>query len=1186
MDNSLPHYIIAIGASAGGLEEINAFFDHTPMDNVSYVIIQHLSPDFKSRMVELLAKHSKLEVFEAENDMLVKSNQVYIIPHDKFMDIRNGRLHLSGKGNVKTPHLTINYFFNSLAADCGKKAIAVVLSGLGSDGTEGVKAISKAGGMVIARDPQSSSFSSMPSHAIATGMVDYILEPEKMPGAIEDYVKLEVELRANTKDDEKYAKAIVKLIKEQSPLDFSEYKQTTILRRIKRRSIYNNFDKLEHYLAFIKTTPDEVEALSKDFLISVTSFFRDKPAYESLEKNVIPNIIKNLDPIDEIRFWITGCATGEEAYSMAILIAEQLPEKFKNTSVKIFATDVDSAALSFAGKGVYKKDIEKDISAKRLKTFFTEDGEFYKVNSEIRKMVIFALHDLVKNPPYCNMHLISCRNLLIYMTPTLQKKIYLMLLFGLKKNGYLFLGLSENPVSILQNIKVVDKKWKIFKNIESKRFVRFDAFSLPVVQPEKKIDAVQYHNDDAPSTLEKNLTEMVNQALIEELDYLVVCVDEQLQVVKYYGDTSKFLLQKNFNSNLAELLPRPLTVAFNTVSHQAIKENKKITLNDIKIKHNNEVISVSLSVSPLKILKANKKLLMVTFNEETISLSPKKEVVFDENLYYNEYTSNLEDELKELKDKLSTAYLQLDASNENMQSFNEELLSANEEMQSTNEEMQSVNEELHTVNADHQLKNRELLELNDDLNNYFRSNVNGQLFVNNDLILMKYSPGTVKQINLLPSDIGRPLSNISTNLKFENIIEDIREVIKEGNIITKEIQTDNGKWYQIMTMPYIQQADNQIKGGIITFNDITDLKKAQHELDMSSKMFAMAIESASVGVWSIDLETNELTTSTRLKEIFGFDAMHTLTYDEGMGVVEIEYQSKIQNIIEEAIAKKQGCDMEYPIINSSNGVRSWLRSIGNTICNKEGKPIYFAGVITDITIHKQDEIRKNDFIAMVSHELKSPLTTLQAYMQLLSAKTPLKDEKFTAIAWTKANAQVKKMVSLINGFLNVSSFGAGKIYLNEERFDIAHLIKDIIEDFTLINPTHKIVLHNCPNISLKADRDKIGQVINNFLSNALKYSPVFKDVEINCQEIDNFLQVSIKDNGIGIAVEDQEKLFDRYYRVENANKQSVPGFGLGLYLSAEIIHRHKGKVWVESELGKGSTFCFSLPLKNKTVKGV
>jgi two-component system CheB/CheR fusion protein len=829
-----PHHIIAIGASAGGMEEINSFFDHTPLDGVSYVIVQHLSSDFKSRMVELLDKHSKLAVKEAENAMKVNCNEVYLIPHDKFMTIREGHLYLTDKENIKSPHLTINTFFDSLAADCGKKAIGVILSGLGSDGTDGIRAIKNAGGMVIARNPATSAFGSMPSNAIATGMVDFVLEPAQMPGTIEDYVKNEGGLLTDNADDEKNLKAILELIKEKSPLDFSDYKQSTILRRTKRRASYGNFTTLSDYLNFLKDSPEEIDALSKDFLISVTSFFRDAAAFEFIETKVLPEILEKLNPGEELKIWVAGCATGEEVYSLAILICEQLKDEFATTVVKIFATDIDSVALVHAGKGVYNQSIEKNVSAERLEKHFIKEANHYRVKPDIRRIVIFAQHDLVKNPPYCNMHFISCRNLLIYMTPILQKKIFTMLLFGLKMDGYLFLGSSENPMPILKNLEVVHKKWKIYRNLETKRGVSFDAFSLPDLLDIRRTPT--RFSSGGPDARNSNpaLAEAMNQSLAAELDYLSLCINEHNQVVKSYGDTSRFLLQKHFTSDLTELLPKPLAVAFNTLSGRVLKTNKTAFAGGIKIKEGSVIFKVSLSVSPLEV-KGEQKLLTVTFREDQTAGPIQKDMAFDEKLYLDQYTMNLEDEVRDLKEKLHSSYERLDASNENMQSFNEELISANEEMQSTNEEMQSVNEELHTINSDYQLKNKELLEINDDLNNYFRSNINGQLFINNELELMKFSPGTVKQINLLETDIGRPLSNISTNIKLETLIEDIKKVLAEGIVITKEIETNNGRWYQSMTMPYVQQADNKNNGAIITFNDITALKTAQQELDEKNK---------------------------------------------------------------------------------------------------------------------------------------------------------------------------------------------------------------------------------------------------------------------------------------------------------------------------------------------------------------
>ena len=835
---SKPHHIIAIGASAGGMEEINAFFDHTPLDQVSYIIVQHLSPTFKSRMIELLDKHSKLEVIEAKNEMLIDCNKVYLIPSDKFMTVKKNKFYLYDKADYKGLHHTINTFFNSLAENSGKKAIGIILSGLGSDGTEGITSIKKAGGMIIARNPETTEFGGMPSSAIATGLVDFILEPEAMPKAIEDYVNHENNVYYdldNEAFDESLA-AILELVKEQSPLDFTDYKKSTILRRVKRRTITNNFTTLVQYLAYLKNTPEEVNILTKDFLISVTSFFRDPEAFKNIKEKIIPKIIESLAPKEEIKIWVSGCATGEEAYSFAILFAEVLEEKDKKDHiVKIFSTDVDTDALLIATKGSYPATIAKQVSEERLNKYFIADGKNYKINPTIRKTVIFAQHDLIKNPPYCNMHLISCRNLLIYMTPTLQKKIYLLLLFGLKMDGYLFLGPSESPVSIIQNLEIVNKKWKLFRNLEAKRVVRFDAFTFPVLTERKPV-VTDHQREEKSVTPNYTISDSINETLIAQLNCLVICVNKNKHVVKTYGDTSKYLIQQNFNNNLLDLLPRPLLVAFNTLASQVYKENKPFKTSDIIIKHNGENIKVSLAVSPLLDNKRKPDHLILTFTDDEVSeFENAKTIAFDEKIYLDKYTLNLEEELKDLKEKLQFTYEQLDNSNENMQSFNEELLSTNEEMQSTNEEMQSVNEELHTINTDYQLKNKELLELNDDLNNYFKSNINGQLFVNNDLILMKYSPGTVKQINLLPSDIGRPLSNISTNIKFETIIDDIKKVIDKGDIFTKEIETNNGKWYQIMTMPYIQLANQKRTGAIITFNDITRIKTAELDLDEKNR---------------------------------------------------------------------------------------------------------------------------------------------------------------------------------------------------------------------------------------------------------------------------------------------------------------------------------------------------------------
>ena len=1177
MQITTPHHIIAIGASAGGMEEINVFFDHTPLDGVSYVIIQHLSSDFKSRMVELLARHSKLVVKEATEGMKLKSNEVYLIPNDKYMTISGGELLLTDKKEIKSPHLTINTFFTSLAADCGKKAIGIILSGLGSDGTEGIAAIKKAGGMVMARNPETSGFPSMPAHAVATGLIDFVLEPELMPAAIEDYIRYGLDLPVE--DDDKNIKSIVELIKSNSPFDFSDYKQATILRRTRRRAGAANLHPLSKYLEYLKKNPDELEALSKDFLISVTSFFRDKQAFEIIQKEIIPNLLLQLAPAEELKIWVAGCATGEEVYSLGILIAEQMEGGFEDTVVKIFATDIDGIALAQASRGIYNTGIKKHISAERLEKYFLKEGVSYRISPAVRKMVIFAQHDLVKNPPYCNMHFISCRNLLIYMTPVLQKKVFAMLLFGLKKDCYLFLGPSENPMHIIKNLKVINAKWKIYKNLIAKRAVNFDAFSMPDYLDTKHSLPMPLAEAMSKDT-KQTIAETMIAGLTEDLDFLSLCIDEKNQVVQSFGDTKKYLLQKHFTTDLAELLSKPLAVAYSSLSKSVLKTGRKAFVEGIKIKYGRRTLVVNMNVGAFLPDKTGRKLLVVTLNEsKSASLTSDKPDIYDPKVYQDQYAVNLEDEVKELKSKLQSALEKLDSSNENMQSFNEELISANEEMQSTNEEMQSVNEELHTINSEYQSKNKELLETNDDLNNYFRSNVNGQLFVDNEMLLMKFSPGAVKQINLLPSDIGRPLSNISTNIKFETILDDIAKVLKDGIVITKEIETNNGDWYQVMTMPYVKQADNTRNGAIITFNDISELKKTQQALDLSNKLLGMAVEAAELGTWSINVKTREFTSSPRLKELFGFVDGELMNYSAAISQIAGNYQLIVSSAFEETINSGKMCDVEFPSQGFHDGKLRWLRAVGNLSHNKDNTPSYFTGVLLDITVHKLDEIRKNDFIAMVSHELRTPLTSLQANIQLLAVKAKKEEDGSTVQMLEKANTQVKKMGTMINGFLNAASFVVGKIYLNKQIFDINELLLEITEDNILIaNKSHKISLLPCKNLSVNADRDKIGQVVHNLLSNAVKYSPKGSNIQVSCKMAGLNLEVSVTDEGPGISLSEQAKLFERYYRIENSSNAKIAGFGLGLYLSYEIINSHNGRLWVISELGKGSSFCFSLPM--------
>jgi two-component system CheB/CheR fusion protein len=1057
MNTIEPHHIIAIGASAGGLDELISFFENTPLDGVCYVVVQHLSSDYESRLTEVLSGHSRLTMITAGDGMILQTNCVYVIPGNKFMSVKGGRLYLSDKITARGPHLTINTFFCSLASDYRQKAIGIILSGLGSDGSLGVKAIKKAGGMVIARNPETTEFSSMPSNAVATGIVDFILEPESMPDVIEDYIKREIELLVTNISDEEGMAELIELIHQQLPLDFSDYKQTTILRRIKRRAAYNNFERLRNYFDFAKGDPLEIEALAKDFLISVTAFFRDPEAFTFVEQRVLPAIMASLTAGQEIRIWVTGCATGEEAYSMAIMVSELLEGSSQEHQVKIFATDIDVASLAHAAKGVYSEATLARMSPSYIQKYFVAEVDQYKVTAHIRRMVIFARHDLVKNPPYCNIHLISCRNLLIYMTPTLQKKIYQMLLFGLQTDGYLFLGSSENPLPIIESLAVADKKWKVYQKLDSSPAVSFEAFSIPEYsQPISSLPGTT--QQQATRNSDRTLDGAINETIFSEEQRLIICIDETNRVLKSYGPTEKFLFQKNFTADLAELLPGPLLVAFKAIRAKVNESGLKDTVTGIIITQAGQNLKVDLSVSPMLQNGRRNGFMVVQFTEQTDWQQQSESTVFDQQLYLDKYSQTLENENGRLREQLAAANEKLFSLNENMQSFNEELLSANEEMQSTNEEMQSVNEELHTINADYELKNKKLLELNDDLNNYFRSNTNGQLFVSDDLRLIRFSPGTVRLINLLESDTGRPLSNISTNFRYETLTEDIRQMLEDGLTITREVQTHDGKWYQVMTMPYIQQISGQRVGAVVTFNDVSELKTIQLDLDRKNEVL-MRINQ--------DLD----------------NFVHTTSHDLLAPLGHIEASISIMN-------QQHGSFQE---------LEPFLEIINMSVHT-------FRGLINDIA----------------------------------------------AVAKIEDQAILTEAVDLHDIMDNIQWSLSDKINQNNAT---------IKRDFKISH--------------IQFSKKNLRSILFNLVSNGIKYrsdrDPV---IIIEALTKEDYIKLSVHDNGAGIGPSGLSKIFEKYGRILTEQE----GQGIGLYLARKIIDAAGGNIRVESTPGVGSTFIINLPV--------
>lgn len=816
------HYIVAIGASAGGLEAIHEFFDNMPAHgHFSFVLIQHLSPDYKSLLVELVARHTNMNVVEAGHAMPVEKNCVYVIPNDKLLTIAGGQLQLSEKKLDKAPNTAIDRFLKSLAEDHGSNAIAVILSGTGTDGTRGIAAIQNAGGMVLVQDPVSAKFDGMPNSAIASGHVDCILSPELMPEEIFNYIREKpVRVTMDGQPDESMLPEVLKLVEKNYQYDFNNYKTPTILRRIGRRMIQLGYKKFVDYLDHLRKTPEECKILGREFLIGVTKFFRDRAAFDVLRDEVLPTIIRSKEEGDILKVWVTACSTGEEAYSVAMAIDDVLRKLNKHLEVKIFATDIDLDAIEFASKGCYPANNIHDIDAPFARQYFTKQGNNVLVHPEIRKQIVFARHNILKDPPFIKNDLVSCRNMLIYMNAILQRKVLSTLQFSLNTGGFLFLGPSEIPASVREGFEEINSKWKFFWKVSNDN--RYNPERFPSTQAFKVQKEPQVRARD--TTTIKELAEDFKNILTEEYGFAAVYLDWDLEIKEAVGDFKKYLSLPDRISSLQilKMVDNDVSIALNAAIRKANKENTKVAFNNIRLRREGKEKNVNIFIRPSS--KDGYTLVVFSESHELPLAKATTEFTPQNSEDAITYISELEEELKETRAHLQLTVESLETANEELQSSNEELLSANEELQSSNEELQSLNEELHTLNTEHQLRIKELVELNDDLDNYFRSSDLAQIFVDNELRIRKFNPTAVKMVNLIETDIGRPIDHISTNIRNINLVSNINSVIKTGNVVEREVYLLNNTISLMRILPYVRQ-DKTIDGAVITFIDISMIKE-------------------------------------------------------------------------------------------------------------------------------------------------------------------------------------------------------------------------------------------------------------------------------------------------------------------------------------------------------------------------
>ncbi len=873
--------IVGIGASAGGLETLELFFSNMPPDtNMAFVIIQHLSPKHKSIMASLLTKHTRMPVQEIKDGMRVEPNCIYINPPGKNITIINRTLQLMMPVDGGSVNMPIDFFFRALSEYLGEKAICIILSGTATDGTLGIKAVKGAGGMAMVQNPDSAKYDGMPRSAVDTGLVDFILPVEKMPGELIRYVQhpfinTPVKIKTAGTQSKDQIQKILSLVRTATGHDFSQYKQSTIHRRIERRMAIHQLNNPGEYVLFLQKNSIEINALFKDLVIGVTGFFRDPDAFKELEKELL-NVLRGKQHDTSIRIWIVGCSTGEEAYSLAIIIAEIMETLRKSCNVQIFATDIDDDVLEVARRGIYPKSIAADISSERLNRFFLKEASAFKIKKHIRDMIVFSIQNVIKDPPFSRLELVSCRNLMIYMDNILQKKILPLFHYVLNSNGILFLGTSETIGEYTDFFQALNSKWKIFKRKEG------IIDRVPDVSANKNYDPKQKtkNNVNNASYLLSNIQSMAEKLILDEYAPSGVLINSNYEILHFIGSTDKYLMPPTGKAsfNILNMAREGLKYRLTTTLHQAVQQKKNTSCNGVKIKYNGDYNIIDVTVKPLTAKGLPQGFILVVFEERSQINKIDEPGTGAVKEKEPDVVNNLEHELQSTREYLHAIIEELETSNEELKSMNEELQSVNEELQSTNEELetskeelQSTNEELSTVNAELQNKVNELSNANADMNNLLAATEIASIFLDTNLCIKRFTPDMAEIIKLIQTDIGRPLNDLKINFPDTDIIGQAKEVLRNLNTVEMEILSKDQTWYSMRIMPY-RTLDNVIDGIVMTFVNIQRIKHAD-----KVKRFATVLQDSNDAIIILDLQGKILAWNKGSELMYGWTEPEAMT---------------------------------------------------------------------------------------------------------------------------------------------------------------------------------------------------------------------------------------------------------------------------------------------------------------------
>ncbi|GAB4420647.1 MAG: hypothetical protein OHK0039_34510 [Bacteroidia bacterium] len=867
--------VVGIGASAGGLRAIEELLRFLP-DNtgMAYVIVQHLSPKYKSLMRDILVKHTRMPVVKAESGMAVEPDHIYLIPAGYNLTIRNYTLEIEAQAEDRVPPFVIDLFFHSLGNDIRENAIGIILSGTGTDGSQGIRTIKESGGIVIVQDPKSGEFDGMPISAIHTQLADFVLAPTQIAECLTDLSRHRIVLdddddaqiedldrRRLSHREEVMIGQILKLVQQHTGVDFSGYKRNPILRRLEKSMTSRQLKSLSEYYDQLVKTPAYRDDLYGELLIGVTDFFRDKQAYEMLRTYVLPEMLTDASEQREFRIWVCGCSTGEEVYSLAIMIRQYCEAHHLYPRIKFLATDIDDRALMVASKGIYPAQRLTHLDEELLDRYFTFDGTHYEVRKFIRDQIIFAHNDATSDPPFINLDMVSCRNLLIYLQPHVQKKLLQNFHFGLKPNAFLWLGPSENILDLQSHFVVVEDKWKIFRTQASRTGQRR---FLNLRMPEQRKPYVHDYRRQAYEKPELGLSArpqgIYSKLLLQRYAPSCVIIDWDFNVLFLAGNVHQYLRlpSMEMSANLLDMVGIDTVVVLrNAWRHLRENPQQVLRFTDVPTTKGGITIDALLTVETLTVNPTD-SVLQVTWYEDSLPEASDKPVVYHKSLVLDAPDSvatiqSLQEDVRFAQQEIQNVMEELETSNEELQASNEELLAANEELQSTNEELQSVNEELHTVNTELQTRNSELTEANATIDSLIRSTELGTLFLDRDLHIRLFTMRIRDFLPITEQDIGRPVGQFAFRIRYDTFVSDVQTVMQTGNSIQREIDNDQHRWFLVRITPF-RQGTGDIQGAVITFLDVSEQRQALMEKLSAEARFRAVVDTLEASIGVVDLQ--------------------------------------------------------------------------------------------------------------------------------------------------------------------------------------------------------------------------------------------------------------------------------------------------------------------------------------------